>query len=825
MIGETIHHYEITGELGAGAMGKVYRARDLRLNREVALKFLHPAQVAHPDLRKRFLREARSLASLDHPNICTVFDFDEHEGRVFLVMALVEGRTLADMVAEGPLEVARAVAIIKEVAQGLAQAHGQGIVHRDVKSGNVMVMADGGVKILDFGLASSAGQTMMTRPGTIMGTPACMSPEQARGDEVDHRTDIWALGILFYEMLRGQVPFHAEFDQAVVYRVLNEDPHPLGEFRSDVPQRLLELIDAALAKDPGDRPPSAGDFLKALDLPESGPAPETEPGRGGGAVAVLDFQNISGNPADSWLGVGIAETIGADLKKVTQLSAVPRDRVSGALKNFEKLTGEQEAAAVGLAVGAAWVVWGGFQKMGDSLRITAHATLSVSGNILHSVKIDGGMNDIFDLQDRIVAELLALLEVEVSEPERDRIKKPGTHLKKAYEFYAKGRQIYNRGEMTDVEEVRRLFEQALDIDPEYALALSGLSSIYLLKFIAGTDPADLDAGIRFAESAIALDPHLADPYTWLTYFLHRKGEDRAAVEAGRRAVSLEANNGVAHYFLGIALVNRPAQEYSAERFREGVVALKNCLNYSPHYQAASMMLGWAYMLHGQYDQAEPHLVHAGELERRESTFGFRKVGGLTLLGNLRFRQGRPEEARRLYVESRRYLNSLDHVYRDTFLAQTFCGLGDVAFTLGEYDEALENFGRAVELAEAKPERLGIGYFFVRGCAGMGRAFFALDVPQQAWERIELAEAALASGEGFDLLAMWEGNHGQAHLELARAVALIHEPDRACEHLKQAVHLGWSDLPGLRLDPVFRTLENREDFRRLEDRIRTRKPLT
>jgi tetratricopeptide (TPR) repeat protein len=237
-----------------------------------------------------------------------------------------------------------------------------------------------------------------------------------------------------------------------------------------------------------------------------------------------------------------------------------------------------------------------------------------------------------------------------------------------------------------------------------------------------------------------------------------------------------------------------------------------------------MMLGWAYMLRGQYEQAEPHLGHAAQLERSESSLGFRKVGGLTLLGNLRLRQGRPDEARTLYEESLQYLDSFEHVYRDTFKALTYCGLGEVAFRGGWYDAALEYFGQAVDLAESRPERLGIGYFFVKGCAGMGRAFFALDVNPQARERIERATAALAAESGFDFLAMWEGNHGQAHFDLARAAALINEPDQACSHLEEAVRLGWGDLNEVEADPGFRSLEVKGEYKRILTSLRDRVPL-
>ncbi|MEJ2720363.1 MAG: serine/threonine-protein kinase, partial [bacterium] len=264
MIGKTVAHYKILGKLGEGGMGVVYRAEDTRLGRAVALKFLPGRSLPGDAERARFMREARAAASLNHPAICTIHEIGEYEGKPFIVMELVEGRTLSSIIADGPLSLDLATGISVQAAEGLMEAHERGIVHRDIKPSNIMVTDSGRVKIMDFGLAAAADQTRLTREGATLGTVAYMSPEQARGERVDRRTDIWSLGMVLYEMITGRRPFPGEYDQAVLYRIINEAPEPPTAIRTGVPPELERIVLKALEKRADERYQHADDMLGDL---------------------------------------------------------------------------------------------------------------------------------------------------------------------------------------------------------------------------------------------------------------------------------------------------------------------------------------------------------------------------------------------------------------------------------------------------------------------------------------------------------------------------------------------------------------------------------
>jgi serine/threonine protein kinase len=256
--------YQLIEELGRGGMGVVYKAEDTKLKRTVALKFLPPELTHIPDIKDRFMREAQAAAALDHPNICTVYEFDEAEEKTFISMAYVEGQSLRKKLESGPLELDQALRIALQVAEGLKIAHKKGVVHRDIKSANIMATEDNQAKIMDFGLARMTGGTLITQEGMTMGTIAYMSPEQARGEEVDHRTDIWSLGVVLYEMFGGQLPFKGEKDQAVVYSILNHKPKPLAELRSEIPVSIAQVVDKALEKNPDERYQQIDELLDDL---------------------------------------------------------------------------------------------------------------------------------------------------------------------------------------------------------------------------------------------------------------------------------------------------------------------------------------------------------------------------------------------------------------------------------------------------------------------------------------------------------------------------------------------------------------------------------
>ena len=266
MINQTISHYLITEKLGEGGMGVVYKAQDTKLGRPVALKFLAPHLLRDEEARKRFHREAKAAAKLDHPNICTVYEIDEVDGKTFIVMAFLEGRPLSKKIAEGPLKLNEALSVAGQIAEGLEAAHENGVVHRDIKPDNIMLLkgSRGLVKIMDFGLAQLAGSSKLTRGGSTLGTMSYMSPEQAQGAEVDRRSDVWSFGVVLYEMVSGQPPFRGDFDQAVVYSIVNEAPEPLTAVRTGVPKQLEDIVNKALSKKPEERHQHADDLVADL---------------------------------------------------------------------------------------------------------------------------------------------------------------------------------------------------------------------------------------------------------------------------------------------------------------------------------------------------------------------------------------------------------------------------------------------------------------------------------------------------------------------------------------------------------------------------------
>ena len=357
MVGRTISHYEILAKLGEGGMGVVYKAQDNKLKRVVALKFLASSLLADDQVKARFIREAQAAAALDHPNICTVYEVDEVDGETFIAMAYIEGDTVQCKIAESRLSVGEAVDIAIQAARGLQAAHESGVVHRDIKPGNIIVTEKQRVSILDFGLAQKTGESRLTKTGTMLGTAAFMSPEQTLGRPLDHRTDIWSLGVVLYEMVTGQLPFVGEHELARMYSIANDDPTPLASLKPGAPAPLQGVIDRALAKEKDNRYAAIAEMIAdlqaivggsgepAIDAPEQATlslsAPtrspsrktrprSTPPGRGAEdtSIAVLPFRSLSSNPEDGYMADGIAAEV------VSALAGVPGVRVAPLLATF-----------------------------------------------------------------------------------------------------------------------------------------------------------------------------------------------------------------------------------------------------------------------------------------------------------------------------------------------------------------------------------------------------------------------------------------------------------------------------------------------------------
>jgi len=806
-------------------MGVVYKAQDTRLKRLVALKFLPADLTRDPKATARFVQEAQAASRIDHPNICAIHEIDETaDGRTFIVMAYYDGESLREKIERGPLPLQEAIDIGIQAAKGLGQAHKKGIIHRDIKPANIIVTAEGAAKIVDFGLAKLCGRMALTQAGTVMGTAAYMSPEQARGEDVDQRTDIWALGAVLYEMLTGRPPFRGANEQAVLYAILNSSPRPALELNESVPPEVDLVLKKALAKNPSRRHASADEMRTELEkaraeIPaiQADIAQALEPKEN--SVAVVNFLNISADAEVGWLSDGIAETVTVDLKKTSSLSVVSREKVLQAQKVLAgKKAGEEFVIDLGRELGVRWIVWGGFQKFAKSIRVTAHFTDVATGNIAGSAKVDGTMDDIFRLQDEIVTRLIDTLEIEVPDSALRKIERPETVELEAYEYYTRGRQLVLQMGKEDLPKAMGYFKRALDLDPGYALAYSGLGSILMMQYIARTRREDLEKGISYLQTAIKHDPDIADPYLWLTYGYARDKRFAEAIRSGERAVRLEPDNPLSHYFLGVAFMLQAAIEYTVEDYQHAIRHFNINRRLQPDHEAAHMNAAWIYMLRGLHDEAEEALSQAAAIEESGKPVSLKFVGALTLMGNLRLRRGQLDEALSWYQRSLSLLEGVDHIYREPFKSLTYCGLGTLYFNQGRYDEALHEYQRAEILISRRPRSLGVGYFLLRAYLGQAKALLALGNLAESKMRFEKAAVLFRTKHGFDFNWIWEGCDAQVLYDMAGYFALLNKKPEALGNLRRAVDLGWRDLPALRADKLFAVLRDAPSFAELIEKL-------
>jgi serine/threonine protein kinase len=373
LVGQTVSHYTILSKLGAGGMGVVYKAEDTRLKRTVAVKFLPPEFTHDQTARERFFHEAQAASALEHTNICSVHELGEHDGRTFLVMGFYEGETLRQKIDRGPLKIDEAIAIACQVVQGMAKAHGHGIVHRDIKPANIMVTTEGVAKILDFGLAKLSGRTLLTRTGSTLGTAAYMSPEQARGESVDHRTDIWSLGVVLYEMIAGRRPFASDYEQALVYQILNAEPEPLSKIRPETPAGLAQIARHALAKQAAERYQTMEELRDDLAAVAEGLKPlkanplVDHPEK---SIAVLPFINDSPDQENTYFINGVMEEILNNLQKIKALRVISRTSVE---QYREK---KKPAREIAEELGVNYIVEGSAQKYGNAFRLRAQLIMA-----------------------------------------------------------------------------------------------------------------------------------------------------------------------------------------------------------------------------------------------------------------------------------------------------------------------------------------------------------------------------------------------------------------------------------------------------------------
>jgi len=538
--------YKVIEELGRGGMGVVYKAEDTRLKRTVALKFLPPEFARDSEARERFVREAQAAAALDHPHICTIYEISEVEGQTFISMAYIKGQSLKEKIASDPLELEKAINVAIQVTEGLQEAHEKGIVHRDIKPANIMLTEKGQVKIMDFGLAKLSWGVDLTKTATIMGTVAYMSPEQAKGEKVDHRTDIWSFGAMLYEMLTGKLPFRSDKDQATIYAILHEEPQSTTELRKDIPENLDKIIEKCLKKSPQKRYKDVEAILndlKSVAMSIEAPSPSKVISEKKPSIAVLPFVNMSADPENEYFSDGLTEELINALTKVKELFVVARTS-SFAFKG-EKV----DIREIGQRLNVDNLLEGSVRKVGNRVRITAQLVKVEDGYHLWSERYDRNMEDVFAIQDeiteKIMDKLMAALDVRRKPPEEHR----PVNLE-AFDLYLKGRYYWNK---FSLDKAITYYKQAIEKDSTYALAYAAVAEAYYM-LSTGFDVLPSKEGMpkarEAAQKALEFDPTLAEAYASLGLIALSYDWDRkAAKKYFQKALELNPNSASAHQWI------------------------------------------------------------------------------------------------------------------------------------------------------------------------------------------------------------------------------------------------------------------------------------
>ena len=617
--GTRLGHYEVISPLGKGGMGEVYLAEDVRLGRRVALKVLPAASADDPDSLARFIREARAASALNHPNIITIHDIGDAAGTHFIAYEFVDGRTLGDVARSAPLDAATAIDIGIQVASALAEAHRAGIVHRDLKPDNVMIRATGLVKLLDFGIArlarpaqsditSATAMPGQTVGGMLIGTPQYMSPEQARGLEVDSQTDLFSFGALLYELLSGTTPFAGGTATDIIVAVLTREPPPL----TGVPPAVGDIVSRALKKDRAQRYATAAELLldltharQMLDGDLGGAAPaarepaETSPqlvtagstatARAMTSLAVLPFANMSADVDNEHFCDGLAEELLNALSKIDKL------RVAARTSAFSFKGKTVDVGTIARTLGVTGVLDGSIRRSGSRLRISVQLVDAANGYQVWSERYDREMRDVFELQDEITLAVVAALKLKLFGEERAAVLKRYTDNAEAYELFLKGRHHAYKYTAQGWQRAIEFFEKAIALEPDYALAYAGIATSRGCQWFFGILPAQQVIPLCKADKAqaLAIDDGLADAYlsqAMITFFYDWdwRGAERAFI----RSIELNPNNSEALSYYALFLVFEG-------RVEEAMAVSRKALALDPLAPLVNMNVGWTYFAAGR----------------------------------------------------------------------------------------------------------------------------------------------------------------------------------------------------------------------------------
>jgi eukaryotic-like serine/threonine-protein kinase len=707
MIGKILGHYQITSEIGKGGMGEVYQAKDRKLGRDVAIKVLPEEFARDADRVARFKREAKVLASLNHPNIATIHGLEEYGGTNFLVLELVEGQNLADRIKNGAIPVEEALKLALQTAEALEAAHEKGIIHRDLKPSNIMVTDKGSVKLLDFGLAKLYEQDAAvsqlptadypaTQAGAILGTVAYMSPEQAQGQSADARSDIFSFGLVLYEMLSGRKAFTGDSTPAIMAALLRDNPSALQTSPS-----IEKLVQKCLAKQPSGRHQAISEVKTALERifaeKPNIAAAEMQP-----SIAVLPFVNMSGDKEQEYFSDGLAEEI------INALTQIPKLKVTARTSAFAFRGKEQDITKIADTLHVRTILEGSVRKSGNRVRITAQLINAADGYHLWSERYDREMTDVFAIQDEICRAIVDKLRVQLA-TDRPIVKRHTENLE-AYSLYLKGHYNLYKGTPDGMAKGKEYFEQALAIDPNYALALFGLADFYFSMGFLGYFPPNMawrEAG-KFALKALEFDDALpaahalmaslrAMEYDWkgaekefhraldlgpnseeariyyCLYFLIPTRRIAEAIDVWRKALDLDPLSPFIQYGLGYTY-------YLIRKWDQAIEQCRNALEIDPHHYLAHQYLGFTYLQIGRIDEGMRECEIAAErVGRSHWAFAFRAIAYACA--------GHFDEARRVLDGLQQFAKE-SSVSPSTF-AWIYCSLGDI-------DKGLEWFENAID---------------------------------------------------------------------------------------------------------------------------------
>jgi serine/threonine protein kinase/Tfp pilus assembly protein PilF len=714
-IGQRFGSYEIVSHLGKGGMGEVYLAQDHRLSRKVALKLLPANLIRDSDRVRRFRQEARAASALSHPNVATIYEIGETDGLYFIAMEYVDGQTLDLKMKGRVLDAGEIIEIGLQMADALQEAHAKGIIHRDIKPGNIMLTPRGQVKMLDFGLAKiirseqdlqSELSLAKTTPGLLMGTVKYMSPEQALGRIVDHRTDLFSIGVVLYEMVAGCPPFSGDSATETIDQILHAEPEPIARYHPNVPTSLEQIISNCLEKDREQRYQNARELLEDLkslkyDSKWGAVARRSAVMK---SIAVLPFKPLTAESRDEALELGMADTLIIRLSNIQQMLVSP----TSAVRKYGSL--EQDPVAAGRELRVDSVLEGNLQRHGDRLRVSVRLLSVRDGVTLWAGTFNENFTDIFSVQDSISERMATALALKLTDPQKQQLTKHFTQNIQAYELYLKGRYHFGRITEQEIKTAIDYFKQAIQLDPHYALAYASLADAYqMLAYFNYLSPKEtMSQSKEAAIKALELDETLADAYAVLAFnSLSFDWNWKEAEKGFKRTLELNPNFGHAHHQYSHYLTAMGRTEESLAESLRALELERLGLEMNTH-------LVWHYYYARQYDEAITHCMKTLEIEpnfwftrlllaqnytqkkmyqeaiietQKSIDLSARMPDRLATLGHAYAVSGRGEEAEKI-------INELNELSKKRYISPYFTAV--IYAGLGKKDQALEWLEKAYE---------------------------------------------------------------------------------------------------------------------------------